>query len=496
MTDEKRLEGVELSFLSGGIEGRTIDLHGVWGTEKLSRLFEFELLLVCPDGPLTDAELDALLQTPCAISMGPKDGDVVHGILERVEMLDSARTVAARYIAKMVPSVWLLTLGASNRVFQNVTVPELVEAVLVEYGLTKGKDFDILVSGSKTKREYIVQYEESDWQFVQRWLEHEGFFYWFEHGDDSEKLVIADANDDATPIDDPAKISYRERNNLSTGRLATIWDWGLVQRRIPARLAVVDYNYRMPAVALAAKVDIDAKRGFGSVFSYGEHFKTVSEGKAIATLRAERILAERRTYTARTDCARFRVGHFFELIDHHENANDGKYLVTSVEHRVGYPVRKDDDGSVKDRVRYVAQFDAIPLDVPFRPERATPWPSIHGVLHAHIAADTEGETAQIDDQGRYKVRLPFDASGRRGTKASRWIRMAQHYSGSGYGTHFPLHKGAEVLITHIDGDPDRPIIVGSVPNPHTLSPSTSSNATQSVIQTHSGIRVEMEDRQG
>ncbi|MDI1476530.1 type VI secretion system tip protein TssI/VgrG [Polyangium sp. y55x31] len=496
MTEDKRLEGVELSFVSGGLDDRTVELHGVWGKERLSRLFEFELLLASPEGPLTDDELDSLLRTPCAISMGPKDGDVVHGILERIEMLDAARGVAARYIARMVPSVWLLTLGASNRVFQDVNVPELVEAVLVEYGLTKGEDFDILVSGKSPKREYIVQYEESDWDFVQRWLEHEGFFYWFEHGEEGEKLIIADANEDATPIEDPRKLSYRERNNLSTGGLPTIWDWGLVQRRIPARMAVVDYNYRTPAVTLAAKVDIDTNRGFGSVFSYGEHFKTVAEGKAIAKLRAERILAERRTYSARTDCARFRVGHTFELLDHHDDANDGKYLVTSIEHRVGYPVRANEEEQPKAKTRYVAHFEAIPLDVPFRPERVTPWPSIHGVLHAHIAADTEGETAQIDDQGRYRVRLPFDASGRRGTKASRWIRMAQPYSGSGYGTHFPLHKGAEVLIAHVDGDPDRPIIMGSVPNPHTLSPSTSSNATQSVIQTHSGIRVEMEDRQG
>ena len=145
--------------------------------------------------------------------------------------------------------------------------------------------------------------------------------------------------------------------------------------------------------------------------------------------------------------------------------------------------------------RYLSRFEAIPFEVQFRPERVTPWPRIHGILHAHIDADTSGDYAQIDELGRYRVRLPFDSSGRQGSSASRWIRLAQPYAGAGYGSHFPLHKGTEVLLAHIDGDPDRPIIVGSVPNPHTISPATSANATQSVVNTASGIRIEMEDLQ-
>ena len=116
-------------------------------------------------------------------------------------------------------------------------------------------------------------------------------------------------------------------------------------------------------------------------------------------------------------------------------------------------------------------------------------------MHANIDADSNGDYAAIDSEGRYKVRMPYDVNLNKGDKASRWIRMAQPYAGAGYGTHHPLHKGTEVLVAHIDGDPDRPIIVGAVPNPHTSSPSTGQNATQSVTQTASGIRVEMEDLQ-
>jgi type VI secretion system secreted protein VgrG len=396
----------------------------------------------------------------------------------------------------MVPNLWLLTMTQTSRLYQDTTVPDMVKKILKSYGLGE-PNFDIRVNrqAKSPKREYVVQYQESDWDFIQRWLEHEGFYYWFEHGGDAERLIIADENADATPIDDPDVISYRERNNLSSGRLATIWDWTLVQKRIAARVSLLDHNYRRPASPLLATEEVDAARGFGTVFMYGDHFKDNDTGKALATLRAERLRCERRTFRGRTDCARFRVGHVFELENHHEASNDGKYLITRIDHRVGFPVDPDRDDLGADPQRYFARFEAIPMDVAFRPERVTPWPRIHGVMHAHIDADSNGDYASIDAEGRYKVRMPYDTNLNKGGKASRWIRMAQPYAGAGYGTHHPLHKGTEVLLVHIDGDPDRPIIASAVPNPHTMSPSTSANATQSVTQTASGIRVEMEDLQ-
>ena len=494
--DAKSLESIQIRFASGALpDDEDVRLRGVVGRERLSRLFEFDLLLERHER-YTEAEIDQLLKAPCAIALGPRKGDVVHGLLERFEVVDHERGAKPRYFARMVPNLWLLTLTRTSRLFQDMTIPEIVAKILKSYGLG-AENFDIRVSrqAKSPKREYVVQYQESDWDFIQRWLEHEGFFYWFDHGGPSEKLVIADENSDATPIDDPEVISYRERNNLSAGRRATVWDWNLVQRRIPARVTLVDYNYRRPNSALVATEEVDTAHGFGTVFAYGDHFKDTDEGKALATLRAERMRAERRTFRARTDCSRFRVGHVFELENHYEGSNDAKYLVTSIEHRVGYPVHPDRDDLGTSQQRYLARFEAITLDTPFRPERATPWPRIHGLMHAHIDADSNGDYAEIDKEGRYKVRMPFDMSLSKNGGASRWIRMAQPYAGAGYGSHHPLHKGTEVLIGHLDGDPDRPVIVSSVPNPHTPSPVTRANATQSVTQTASGIRVEMEDLQ-
>lgn len=480
------LHNALLAFKSGALPEDEVGLQGVIGTERLSGLFEIQLILA-RDKPYTDDEIDQLLKAPCAVALGKRKGNVVHGILSSIEMREAARDDMVGYLATMVPSVWLMTLSRTNRLFQSMTVPEIVKSVLEKYGLASGRDFEVHAWSGSPSREYVVQYEESDWDFVQRWLEHEGYFYWFEHGARGEKLVIAHENSTCPPITGNATMPYRERNNLSGGE--SVLEWRVTQQRISARVALFDYNYRRPGQRIISQAEVDAKRGFGTVFYYGEHFKDKDEGDELAKVRAERLHAERWTIRARTDSARFRIGHTFELENHPIAEQDREYLITGMDYRAGY------DPDLGEHQVYVGRFEAIPLTIAYRPKRVTPWPKISGVLHAHVDADGSGEYAQIDDQGRYRVHLPFDGMGPQGSNSSRWIRMAQHYSGAGYGSHFPLHKGAEVLLSHVDGNPDRPIIVGSVPNPHTLTPSTSSNATQSVIHTASGIRIEMEDLQ-
>jgi type VI secretion system secreted protein VgrG len=476
-----------IAFKSGALPEDKVVLWSLHGRERLSSLYEFDLVLDRATA-YTEEQMRDLLKAPCAVAMGEADGEVVHGLLSSIELLDGSSTVSARYRATLVPGVWLLTLARTNRLFQKVKVAAMVEQILTLYGLAKGTDFEIAAWDKGPEREYIVQYEESDWDFIQRWLEHEGYFYWFEHQASGEKLVIKHASSSCPPIPGNAAVPFRDRNDLGASG-STILEWRVKEQRIAARVLLSDYNYRRPTSRVVAKADADKDDGFGSVFLHGEHFKDQGEGDALAKVRAERLACEKKTIRGATDCARFRVGHTFQLENHFMADQDGDYLITAIVHRAGRW------GDVAGGDRYRAQFAAIPKKVPFRPERLTPWPRIVGVMHAHIDGDAAGTYAQIDDLGRYRVKLPFDGSGSGGSGASRWIRMAQHYSGPGYGSHFPLHKGSEVILAHVDGNPDRPIIVSSVPNPATLSPSTSQNATQSVIHTASGIRIEMEDLQ-
>ncbi len=488
-------EELGLKFVSGACPQDDIRLLGVHGREWLSRLFEYDLLLTRSE-PFSRSELDKLLHAPCAVALGSHAGDVLHGLLADITEIDTAQSKTPRYLARMVPTVWLLTMARTSRVYQNLSVTSLVGQILSRYQLSSPDDFRLEELQLGPEREYVVQYEETDWDFIQRWLEHEGRYYWFEHGTDAEVLVIADSPDIAPKIEAPVALSYRQRNELWTGGAATVWDFDRRQVRVPARVVVFDYNYRTPAVRLEAMHAVDEASGFGTVFHYNEHFETNDQGAAVAQLRAEHIQCERRTSQGHTDCGRLRVGHVFELQDHPDQERNGEYLVTSLEHEAGYGVRDERYAEDEAPLWHVhSQFTAIEAGVPFRPAKQTPRPNIHGIVAGHVASDGVGKYAEIDHQGRYKVAMTFDTADTQGSKVSRWIRMAQQYAGRGHGSSHPLRKGAEVLIAHIGGDPDRPIIVGSVPNAFTVSPTTDTNATQSVIETASGIRIEMEDRQ-
>ena len=142
---------------------------------------------------------------------------------------------------------------------------------------------------------------------------------------------------------------------------------------------------------------------------------------------------------------------------------------------------------------YTSTFRAIMFETAYRPERGTPWPRIEGIVNAKIDGEARSTATPIDDEGRYKVVIPYDTKAVGGGKASRWVRMAQPSAGNGYGMHFPLHIGTEVAIMHVNADPDRPIIIGAVPNTETMSPVSSSNATHSQIRTGSGLLIEFDD---
>lgn len=489
------VDTLNLEFRSGACPDADIRLIGVEGREAISQLFEFDLLLTS-DEPLADDVLADMLHKPCAIALGGHGGDQVHGLLSEVWEIDTSQSKTPRYIAKLVPTVWLLTQAANSRVFQHVTVPDLVRRVVGAYGLKDPTDFRVFELNDSLERDHVVQYQESDWDFLQRWLEHEGRFYWFEHGSQHEALVIADNNAECGVIAEPANVSYRGRNNLATGAEATVWDFDRRQRRVPARVVVSEYNHRTPAEPLIAQSEVDGVYGFGTVVLHHQHFRSREQGDALAKIRAEQIACERSTIHGRADCARFRVGLVFELEDHPNEDRNGRYLITSLQHSAGYAVRDEREYEGDAPLRpYQSTFTAIEVEVPYRPALRTPAPRIHGIVTGHISADGSGEVADIDAKGRYRVRMTYDLSAPEGSKTSRWIRMAQPYVGVGHGTHHPLRKGAEVLIAHVDGDPDRPVIVGAVANAHTVGPTTSANPTQSVTQTASGIRFVMEDMQ-
>lgn len=349
------------------------------------------------------------------------------------------------------------------------------------------------VTATYPSRDYIVQYRESDFDFCSRLLEHWGVFYFFAPSDAGEVMVLGDSNG-AFPKIEAQELSFVQGGAAYLGGADSVRSFRAVQTPLPKKVILRDYNDEMPHVSLEAESEVDPD-GHGVVSLFAEHFLTPSEGETLAGIRAEEIACRGLVYEGQSDCPQLAAGYIFKLVDHPRASCNGEYLVIEVEHTTARERVLDvlDDNLVAGTVPYRNTFKAIPVGTAFRPARVTPRPQVAGQLPARIDAAGDGIQSELDDQGRYTVRMGFDASGRADGKGSRQVRMAQPYAGPSSGMHFPLLKGTDVAVTHYNGDPDRPLIAGAVPNPLRKSPVNSANGTANRIETTSGVVVEMGD---
>jgi type VI secretion system secreted protein VgrG len=504
-----------LQFQSSAVPGDAFIVTSVEGREEISRLFRFEVNLVSHQ---TDVDLAGLLEQPAWLGIkqgvdlkgGGKRGTQtlkIHGVLSSVEQMEMGLDWV-KYRVVLVPKLWRTSLSVQSQICMDMSVPEIVESELKRAGFSSG-DYEFRTNSRKyPKQEYVVQYLESDFDFISRLCEHEGIFYYFEHGESSAKIIFGDAPASCGQIQGSATVSYKPTSASKTRAEATGEDmpedsWfqeevvdalSSVMHPIPAKVILRDYNYRNPTDDLKVELPAGSRAAFGAFYEYGDHYKDKSQGGVYARIRSEELLCRQATFNGKSDSKSLRSGSTFTLSDHYRGDFNRKYLITEVRHKATQPVEFFSAGDTVPT--YANEFESIPADVVFRPERTTPKPRITGLLNATVDAGGSGQYAEIDDEGRYKVVIPFDISGKSGGKATRLIRMAQPYAGGGMGMHFPLHKGTEVILAHINGDPDRPIIVAAVPNPQTGSPVKGSNQTQCVIQTGGGNKIVIEDTGG
>ena len=218
--------GSAATFSSTALGSDSVQVIAVYGVERLGELYEFTVTIVHAKTLLTEAEISGLLLAPCSLTLG--NGDPIHGIAREVAIREALPGNGASYDIIVVPTVWLMTISKLSRVFQKMSVKDMAADVLGRYGLTAHSDLRI----AGDPRDFCMQYEESDWAYLNRWFEHEGFFYWFEHSAGGEKLIVADSNGKATPISGKASLPYLDRGGFN--RIAeSVFEWRGVQRRIP-----------------------------------------------------------------------------------------------------------------------------------------------------------------------------------------------------------------------------------------------------------------------
>ena len=463
-----------------------VQIYEIAGRESLGRLFEMSIGVVTTAvGGLDLATVEGASAT-LVFSVDQQEARRIHGMISVIDDFLDTQPETRSYRLCLVPRAHRLTLVRTQEIFMDLSIPDIIKKKLELVGLGS-EDVEFRLSGTYPTREFVVQYRESDLDFISRLAEHEGITFFFEHESGVDKIVFSDRNDGFHVLPGHDVIPFRAR-----GERRDIYRIESTTRVIPKAHVVHDYNYRIPLVDPTGSAD--APSGFGGGFvEYGAHCKTPEEASQLARVRAEETESKHRVFSLESDLCWIASSGLFTM-EGHPRLGDTEFLITEVVHTGRFPVTLFGGNR---EIAYTNTFTAIEAQIPYRPARVTPKPRIHGVINGVIAHEVEGtETlfARLDDQGRYLVRLMFDTSqpGERQV-VSRRIRMAQPHSGANYGHHFPLKPGIEVLVGFIDGDPDRPIILHTAPNPITPSPVAQNSAPAHRIKTATGILIEMKD---
>jgi type VI secretion system secreted protein VgrG len=422
-----------------------------------------------------------------------QDPVYVHGIISHFEQ--RGRTADhVSYSAVLVPRIWRLGLSYSSRVFQKMAVDHIVGDVLQENGFLSS-DFEFQLTETYPQLEYCVQYRETDLNFISRKLEHFGIYYYCDQRADQEVVVFTDTVSKLKAIPQADGLLYNpDRDPLRDTETLTVLQ--CTQKVVTGKFQLKDYNYESPAKNLIVEKQLDPDAP-GVYYEYGDHFKNEQEGSFLARIRNEEAQCTDKIFTGVSDCRLLHAGLTFKVAGHYRDDWNAEYVLTQVLVRGSqaalFPYGIKPPSPIP---TFECRFEAVPSDRPFRPSRTTPVPKIPGIMTAKLESGSGDEYAFLDDQGRYRMKVPFDLTNAGNGKSSRAIRMAQPYSGAGYGFHFPNHADAEIVWACIDGNVDRPLGLSTVPNPSSNSPVTDQNRSENTILTAAGNGLVMDDKTG
>jgi len=479
----------------------------VAGQEAISRLYTFDLALLAEKA--TDVAFDKLLGQKISVRVGlatTGQNRYFHGICNWLSQ-GSSDGEFIEYRMQIVPQLWLLTKRAQSRIFQHVSVPDILKTVL------EGVDVSYKLQGTFEKRDYCVQYRETDFNFASRLMEEEGIYYFFEHSAGGHKMIVAN-----TPQAhlDLQKFTFEQMQG-GTRPDDRIHTWEKAQELRSGKVTLWDHSFELPHKHLECDKTILETVSAGTVShklkvggndklemydypgEYAQRFdgvdrsggdqaaelqKIFQDNKRTVELRMQEEASDGLIITGAGNCRKLTSGYKFTL-EKHFNA-DGTYVLTSVEHmaRLLNAYRSGADGNF----RYSNTFTAIPLALPFRPRRITPKPFVQGTQTA-VVVGPPGEEIFTDKYSRVKVQFHWDRKGKNDADSSCWARVATYWAGKQWGAiHIP-RVGQEVVVAFQEGDPDQPIIVGSVYNADMMPPyKLPDNKTQSGIKSRSTLK--------
>lgn len=431
-------------------------LSRISGHEQLGRPFDFEVSLLSKSREVSPAEV---LGKPMVLHLpvSPTETRYFHGLVSQL----SAEGMQGRhwlYRARMRPWLWFLSCTSNCRVFQNKTVPEIAKEIFSEHGFS---DFDAAsFAGDHRRWEYLVQYRESDFTFISRLFEQEGLYYYFEHSEAKHTLVLAGGGASPhKPGPGYERVRYAKQHDTDH-----LFEWHCAHHLQPGTYVLDDYYYEEPRRALQAGHDVrrDHEHHDFEVFDYPGEYETKAEGKRYAQVRLEELHSRYERWTGSGPVGGLGAGQVFRVYDYPEvGQTTEEYLI--VEASYHFDAGQYESLGPKTHSGASCTLMAIPSATPFRPERSTPTPVIAGYQIATVVGKA-GQEITTDQHGRVKIHFPWDRKGPTDEKSSCWVRVAHAWAGSGWGTLHVPRIGQEVLVSFLDGDPDRPLITGCVYN--------------------------------
>lgn len=460
------------------------------GQEALSQPFHYDLELLAENH--TPIPFEGILGKGVTVELLLPSGAMrfYHGIVSRFNQSHNDGDFT-HYRAEVVPEFWLLTKRHRSHIFQHLSVPDILKQVL------QGLDVRYQIHGLFHPREFCAQYRESDFAFASRLMEEEGIYYFFEHAATGHQMVLANTPTGHPDVSEQSLVSF----DHASGGLREddrVTSWQKVQEVRSSKYQLRDHNFELPHQHLEAEKSIQDSVPVGRVShllnvsgngtldvydypgGYAHRFDGIDRGGAERPVKLPKIFEDnQRTVNIRmaeeatpsltihgiSTCRQFMAGHKFTLQEH--GHGDGPYVLTQVKHaarQAGFTSAEEGTG-----FSYQNAFTCIPLALPFRPPRQTPKPLIHGTQSATVVGPA-GEEIFLDKYGRVKVQFRWDREGKNDADSSCWVRAAQAWAGKTYGAHFWPRVGHEVVVAFEEGDPDKPIIIGSVYNAENVTP--------------------------
>ncbi|MER4128963.1 type VI secretion system tip protein VgrG [Klebsiella pneumoniae] len=483
-----------------------LDVLAFEGDEALSQPFRYRIEFTSADHAISKEMMlmkaaSLTLQAPVAQGFGinvQQPVRVIQGVVTGFERLSTSRD-ETHYALTLQPRLALLNRSHQNAIYQDQSVPQIVEKILRERHGLRGQDFLFSLTKTYPRREQVMQYGEDDLRFITRLLGEVGIWFRFT-ADTRLHIDVAEFCDSQQGYEKGLTLPSVPPSGQQSAGVDAVWEMACRHRVVEQQVSTRDYNYREATADMNAQVDVT--RGetttFGEAYHWGDNYLTAGNvhdrhpapesGAFYARLRHERYLNGQTRMQATTSCPTLCPGQVLKVTGGEEVAGefaDG-VLVTAMHSHA----RRDAD--------FAVEFAGIPdsPDVGYRPEPGAR-PVMAGTLPARVTSTRENDTyGHIDKHGRYRVNMLFDRARWETGFESLWVRQSRPYAGDTYGLHLPLLAGTEVAIGFEDGNPDRPYIAGVLHDSAHGDHVTIRNDKRNVLRTPANNKIRLDDERG